>query len=306
MFSISQDLTLQGISGISQHFYCVSINPQHNIFLIKLFLNCFYKNKCQVQTHWLAQRHFSLRRSGISWPFFPFFFYFFFFFNFLSLFQPGIWGTRLFVRQGFCLRWNVPGLPNERLWNGLPEGSPSQLTLLQEWEWLCCGWPGRMDTQQCRILRHCSQLESPPDWANPKGVLILLGRNVGLASLPASGKRDLLVAGEGFVPKPLWCGSALGQSCPDQEGAGGDTLEVRVILNLLQWQHEFNQTPNLRSMDIISCHLSFSSLLVLCSLSISRNPFRLCVLRAALYFSWQVFVWVLIWSNAQCHSQSCC
>lgn len=116
MFSISQDLTLQGISGISRHFYCVSINPQHKIFLIKLFLNCFYKNKCQVQTHWLTQRHFSLRRSGISWPFFPFFFYFFCFF-FLIFFpyssqgseEQGCLSGRVFVWGGMCLAFPMKG-----------------------------------------------------------------------------------------------------------------------------------------------------------------------------------------------------
>lgn len=41
MFSISQDLALQGISGISQHFYCASINPQHKIFLKNFFSIAF-------------------------------------------------------------------------------------------------------------------------------------------------------------------------------------------------------------------------------------------------------------------------
>lgn len=87
----------------------------------------------------------------------------------------------------------------------------------------------------------------------------------------------------------LWQGRVLSLSTSDmallcvwerailpRSGAKGDTLEVRVLLKLLQWQHEFNQTPNLRSMDVTLCYSS-SPLLVL-SLSIPRKPLRLCVL----------------------------
>lgn len=38
MFSISQDLTQEEISGMSSYFYCASTNRQHKIFfLIKAF-----------------------------------------------------------------------------------------------------------------------------------------------------------------------------------------------------------------------------------------------------------------------------
>lgn len=213
--------------------------------------------------------------------FLSFFYFSFFYFFFLSLFQPGIWGTRLLVRQGFCLKWDVPGLPNERLWNGLLEGSHSQLTLLQEWEWLCCGWPGRMGTQQCRLLRQWSQLECPLDWANPKGTPYSAGKKRWdwLYCQPLAGGTCWW---QGRALSPSTCDVALlcvwDRAVLPRKGARGDSLGVRVILKLLQWQHEFNQTPNLRSMDITLCYLSFSSWLVLCSLSISRNPSRLCVL----------------------------
>lgn len=62
------------------------------------------------------------------------------------------------------------------------------------------------------------------------------------------------------------------------KGAKGDTLEVILVLKLLQWQCVFNQTAHLGSIDITLCYLGFSSLLVFCSLGICRNPFRLCVL----------------------------
>lgn len=108
------------------------------------------------------------------WDFMAFFVSFLFLFFLFPFppapFQLGIWGTRLFVRQRFCLKRNVTGLLNERLSNRLPGGSHSQLTLTARVkEWLCCSWPGRMDTQECRLLREWSQLECLLDWANPKG-----------------------------------------------------------------------------------------------------------------------------------------
>lgn len=74
---------------------------------------------------------------------------------------------------------------------------------------------------------------------------------MGLALLPASGKKDMLVAGRVLSPGIVMCLCCVwDRAVLPRKEARADTLEVRVVLKLLQWQHEFNQTPNLRSMDI--------------------------------------------------------
>lgn len=83
---------------------------------------------------------------------------------------------------------------------------------------------------------------------------------MGLAFLPAPGKRDVSWQGEGFVPKHY---VILATLCPQDRAflpckeTRGDRLEARAVLKLLQWQHELNQAPNPRTMDVPLCYFSF-------------------------------------------------
>ena len=119
-----------------------------------------------------------------------------------------------------------------------------------------------------------------------KAVLILLGRSCGIGFTPSLWQEGRVRGRE----KVLSLNAML---CPQDRAflpckvTSGDRLEVRAVLKLLQWQHELNQTPNLRRMDVPLCYFSFSPLLVLCSPSICRIALRLCVLLSlccSLYF----------------------
>lgn len=146
--------------------------------------------------------HIEMHFPKELWDFTAFFFFCFFF---SSLFQLGIWGTRLFVRQRFCLKWNVTGLPNERLSNGLPGGSYPKLSLTS------------MGTERLR-----SSLAGPipgnaASWSVLlteqilKGALILLGRSCG-TGFPPSLWREGRVCGRERVLSPERCDMAV--LCP--------------------------------------------------------------------------------------------
>lgn len=137
-----------------------------------------------------------------------------------SLFQPGIWGTRLFVRKHFCLKWSVTGLPNERLSNGPPEGSYPKISLTS------------MGTERLRSSLARQIPGNAASWSVLlteqilKGALILLGRSCGIGFTPSL-RREGRVCGSERV---LSLNAVIRPRSVLSVGSRGDGLEVRPVL----------------------------------------------------------------------------